>query len=46
MNLSFGILFLWLGAACIWIAAHGTSAGTPWEAYQQVIGAVRKGVTE
>lgn len=46
MNLAFGILFLWLGAAFIWIAAHGTDAGTPWEAYQQVIKAVRKGVTE
>lgn len=46
MNLAFGIVFLWLGAALIWVASHGTDAGSPWEAYQQIIGAVRKGVTE
>lgn len=44
MNLAMGIVFLWLGAACLWIASHGTEASTPWGAYKQVIGAVRKGV--
>lgn len=44
MNLAMGILFLWLGAACIWLAAHGTEAKTPWQAYSQVISAVGKGV--
>lgn len=44
MNLAFGALFLWLGAACIWVAAHGTEARTPWQAYQQIIGGIRKGV--
>lgn len=43
MNLAFGVLFLWLGAACLWVATHGTSAATPWDAYQDVIGAVRQG---
>lgn len=46
MNLAIGILFLWLGAACIWVAAHGTEAHTPWQAYTQVIGAVAKGVDD
>lgn len=46
MNLAFGVLFMWLGAALIWIATHGTGASTPWEAYQSVIDGIRKGVTE
>lgn len=46
MNLAFGVMFLWLGAALIWIATHGTDADTPWEAYQSVIKAIRKGVSE
>lgn len=44
MNLAFGILFIWVGAAMIWIATHGTDASTPWEAYQQIITGIRKGV--
>lgn len=43
MNLAFGVLFLWLGAACLWLAARGTDAVTPWGAYRQVIDAVRAG---
>lgn len=46
MNLALGILFLWLGAACIFLAAHGTEAKTPWQAYSQIIGAVQKGVDD
>ena len=46
MNLAFGALFLWLGAACMWIAAHGTEARSPWQAYKQVLGAVIKGVDD
>lgn len=45
MNLAFGVLFLWLGACCIYVAAHGTEARTPWQAYTQILGAVGKGVT-
>lgn len=43
MNLAFGVLFLWLGAACLWLATHGTSAATPWEAYREVIDAIGRG---
>lgn len=41
MNLAFGVLFIWLGAACLWVAFHGTDASTPWAAFQEVAGAVR-----
>lgn len=41
MGLAFGVLFLWLGAACLWVATHGTQASTPWEAFQQIIGGIR-----
>lgn len=44
MNLAFGILFLWLACVFYWVASHGTEARTPWGAYQQVLGAVAKGV--
>lgn len=40
MGLALGIICLWLGAACIWVAVHGTDAKTPWQAYQ----AVAKGI--
>lgn len=43
MNLALGIMFLWLGVACIWVASHGTTADTPWKAYQQIIGGITKG---
>lgn len=41
MGLALGVVFIWLGAACLWVAAHGTDAKTPWGVYQQVIGALR-----
>lgn len=44
MNLALGVLFLWMGAACLWLASHPTQAATPWQAYRQVIGAIREGV--
>lgn len=43
MGLALSVLFLWLGAALLWVAAHGTQASTPWAAFQQVTGAMRKG---
>jgi hypothetical protein len=46
VNLAFGVLFLWLGACCIWVASHGTEATSPWQAYKQVLGAVTKGVDD
>lgn len=45
MNLALGIMFLWLGVACIWVSSRGTDADTPWKAYQQIVGAVSKGAT-
>lgn len=41
MGLAFGILFLWLGAACLWVASHGTEARTPWGVFQEVLGGIR-----
>lgn len=38
-----GVLFLWLGAAALWVAMHGTSAATPWDAYREVIDSIREG---
>lgn len=35
-----GVLLLWLGAACLWVAFHGTEATTPWAAFQSVTGAI------
>ncbi len=43
MNFGLGIMFLWLGAVCIWFAARGTQATAPWEMYQEVISAIREG---
>lgn len=43
MGLALGVLFLWLGAACLWVATHGTQADTPWKAFQQIIGGLKDG---
>lgn len=45
MRLAFGVLFLWLGCALLWVATHGVQAATPWQAYQTVLGAIRDGVS-
>jgi len=37
MNLAFGVLFLFLGAACLYVASHGLEASTPWGAFQTVL---------
>lgn len=37
MRLAFGVLFLWLGASCLYIASHGVQATTPWAAFQTVL---------
>lgn len=42
MNFALGILFMWLGAACLWVAFHQTEASTPWAAFGEVLGAIRK----
>jgi hypothetical protein len=41
VGLALGVLFVWLGAACLWVATHGTEARTPWQAYEEVLGALR-----
>lgn len=43
MGLSLAVLFIWIGCALIWVAAHGTQASSPWAVYQQVTGAMRGG---
>lgn len=44
MNVALGIVFLWLGAACLWVAFHGTEAATPWQAFEQVTSAINSQV--
>lgn len=41
MNLAFGILFVWIGAAMLFLASHGLQAASPWGAFQTVIGRMR-----
>lgn len=43
MGLALGVLLIWVGAACLWVAFHGTEAKTPWQAYEQVLGGLRNG---
>ncbi len=43
MNLSFGIVLLWLAMAALWIAFHQTDAKTPWEAIQELAGKIGGG---
>lgn len=38
MNLAMAVLFLWLGAACLYLGSHGLEASTPWAAFQTVLG--------
>lgn len=43
MNLALGIVFLWLGAACIYIAVHGLTLANgqpvhgPWDAFNGLL---------
>lgn len=41
MNLALGIVLLWMGAACLWVAFHETQAKTPWDAFKEVTDAVK-----
>lgn len=43
MNLSMGIVLLWLSMAALWIAFHQTDAKTPWEAIQELAGKIGGG---
>jgi hypothetical protein len=41
MNLAFAVVFLWMGAAMLYLASHGLEASTPWGAFSTVIHKVR-----
>lgn len=41
MNLAFAIIFLWAGAACLWLGSRNTGATTPWGAFSAVLSKVR-----
>ena len=47
MNLAMGILFLWVGAALIYIAVHGLTlkngapVKTPWDAFAGLMDKIR-----
>ncbi len=41
MGLALGVIFIWLGAACLWVASHDTDATSPWGVYDQVIKGLR-----
>lgn len=43
MRLALGIVFLWMGAACLYLASHGLQAASPWGAYQTILGGIRGG---
>ncbi len=43
MGLAFGILLVWMGAALLWVAFHGTTATTPWGALQEITTATSGG---
>ncbi len=43
MGLALGIMFIWLGAACLWVASHGTDAKSPWDVYKQILKGLREG---
>jgi hypothetical protein len=46
VNLAFGVLFLWLGAAFLYTASRGLDARTPWQAFQTVLSRAAGGVSE
>lgn len=37
MKMALGIMFLWLGAACLWLARADLQADTPWGAYRTLL---------
>lgn len=41
MRLAMGIMLMWIGCAWLYIASRGTQAKRPYEAYQELIGAIR-----
>ncbi|MFJ8719745.1 hypothetical protein ACIRD9_42540 [Streptomyces violaceus] len=43
MGFALAVLFIWLGCALLWVAAHGTQAAQPWHVFTQVTDAMRGG---
>ncbi len=43
MGFALAVILIWLGAALLWVAAHGTQAARPWDVYSQVTDAMRGG---
>lgn len=41
MRLALGVLMLWLGCACLWVASRGSEAKTPWQVFEGFTGALR-----
>lgn len=42
MNLAFACIFLWMGAALLYVSSHGLEASTPWATFQTVLGKARE----
>ena len=41
MGFALAVLFIWLGCALLWVAAHGTQAARPWQVFTEVTDAMR-----
>jgi hypothetical protein len=37
VKFAFGVMFIWLGCALLFIATHSLQATTPWQAFQTVL---------
>jgi hypothetical protein len=42
VKLALGIVFLFMGAACLAIGSHGLEASTPWQAYSSALTRMRE----
>lgn len=42
MRMALGIMFLWAGAACLWVARTDLQADTPYGAYRTLINRLRE----
>lgn len=42
MKLAFGVWFLWMGAAAMYIAVHGLEATSPWYAFALLMKKMRE----
>jgi hypothetical protein len=37
VKFALGVMFLWSGAACLYLASHGIEATTPWGAWRTLL---------